>query len=407
MAVSSTTFPYDTVVYVTDTLGDETWQGSGVLIAPNEVLTAAHLVYSSSYGLASNIEVTPGYDAGVAPFGTATATSVNFMQIVDPNDTITEQQSQNDYALIRLSTSFSSIGNMVLDPNFTGGSVNVSGYPGQDGGVLDNSQQMVTLNPAYTLLDGTSIGPGSSGGPVWVVGSNGQPEVVGLVSSGEGGVGGPGFFNQITTATVDKIDAWITQDEATIATLLTVEDITTGQPVTPTAQTYAGPVSGIQQQFIDITPDNLNITATTPNWFIASGGGNDAIAVSSGTNVLDGGAGSNFLNGGIGDDTFFVDDRGAATAIWSTVNNFHSGDAATIWGITPSDFDLSWVDGQGATGYTGLTLHATAAGVPTASLTLAGFTRAALADGELTISFGTTAATNGLPGSTYMYVHAN
>src|SRR5208282_3276931 len=131
MAVSSTTFPYDTVVYVTDTLGDETWQGSGVLIAPNEVLTAAHLVYSSSYGLASNIEVTPGYDAGDAPFGTATATSVNFMQIVDPNDTITEQQSQNDYALIRLSTSFSSIGNMVLDPNFTGGSVNVSGYPGQ------------------------------------------------------------------------------------------------------------------------------------------------------------------------------------------------------------------------------------------------------------------------------------
>jgi Ca2+-binding RTX toxin-like protein len=228
-----------------------------------------------------------------------------------------------------------------------------------------------------------------------------------LVSSGEGGVGGPGFFNQITTATVDKIDAWITQDEATIATLLTVEDITTGQPVTPTAQTYAGPVSGIQQQFIDITPDNLNITATTPNWFIASGGGNDAIAVSSGTNVLDGGAGSNFLNGGIGDDTFFVDDRGAAAAIWSTVNNFHSGDAATIWGITPSDFDLSWVDGQGATGYTGLTLHATAAGVPTASLTLAGFTGAALADGELTVSFGTTAATNGLPGSTYMYVHAN
>jgi Ca2+-binding RTX toxin-like protein len=154
-------------------------------------------------------------------------------------------------------------------------------------------------------------------------------------------------------------------------------------------------------------PDNLNITATTPNWFIATGGGNDAIAVSSGINVLDGGTGSNFLTGGIGDDTFFVDDRGAAAPIWSTVNNFHPGDAATIWGVAPSDFDLSWVNGQGATGYTGLTLHATAAGVPTASLTLAGFTRAALYDGEITVSFGTTAATNGLSGSTYMYVHAN
>ena|ERR1700733_14043705 len=89
------------------------------------------------------------------------------------------------------------------------------------------------------------------------------------------------------------------------------------------------------------------------------------------------------------------------------VNNFHSGDAATIWGVTPSDFDLSWVDGQGATGYTGLTLHATAAGVPTASLTLAGLTSADLTNGELTVSFGSTAASGGVPGSTYMYIHDN
>jgi V8-like Glu-specific endopeptidase len=407
MAVSSTTFPYDTVVYITDTLGDESWQGSGVLIAPNEVLTAAHLVYSSTYGPAANIEVTPGFHAGTAPFGTATATAVNFMPIIDPNDIITEQQSQNDYALIQLSTSFSSLGDMVPDSNFAGGTVNVSGYPGQDRGVLDNSQQMVTLNSDYTLLDGSSIGAGSSGGPVWVVGSNGQPEVVGLVSSADGGVGSAGFFSLITTATVNHIEAWIAQDQAAMAAPLRVEDITTGQSITAAAQTYVGPVSGLQQQFIDITPDNLDITATTPNWFIASGAGNDAIAVSSGTNVLDGGTGSNFLTGGIGDDTFFVDDRGAVAETWSTVNDFHPGDAATIWGITPSDFDLSWVDGQGAAGYTGLTLHATAAGVPTASLTLAGFTGAALADGALTVSFGDTTASNGLPGSTYMYIRAN
>jgi V8-like Glu-specific endopeptidase len=407
MAVSSTTFPYDTVVYITDTLGGQGWQGSGVLIAPNEVLTAAHVVYSSTYGPASNIEVTPGYDAGTAPFGTATATAINFMPIINPNDLITEQQSQNDYALIQLSTSFSSLGDMVPDPNFAGGAANVSGYPGQDGGVLDNSQQMVTPDPYYTLLDGSSIGSGSSGGPVWVVGSNGQPEVVGLVSTADGGVGSAGFFNRITTTTVNQIEAWIAQDQAAMATPLRVEDITTGEPITPAAQVYTGPVSGLQHQFIDITPDNLDITATTPNWFIASGGGNDALAVSSGTNVLDGGTGSNFLTGGVGDDTFFVDDRGAAAQTWSTVDNFHSGDAATIWGITPSDFDLSWVNGQGAAGYTGLTLHATAAGVPTASLTLAGFSRAALGDGALTVSFGSTAATNGLPGSTYMYIRAN
>jgi hypothetical protein len=80
---------------------------------------------------------------------------------------------------------------------------------------------------------------------------------------------------------------------------------------------------------------------------------------------------------------------------------------ASIWGVSPNDFALSWVDGQGAAGYTGLTLHATAAGVPTASLTLTGFTSADLTDGKLTVSYGTTPASGGVPGSTYMYVHAN
>jgi hypothetical protein len=51
------------------------------------------------------------------------------------------------------------------------------------------------------------------------------------------------------------------------------------------------------------------------------------------------------------DDTFFVHDRGLTSNFWSTVDKFHSGDAARIWGATPSDFDLSWVDRQGETGY--------------------------------------------------------
>jgi hypothetical protein len=187
---------------------------------------------------------------------------------------------------------------------------------------------------------------------------------------------------------------------------LAVLDTTTNQPLSVTAQPYTGPVAGVSSDFITTTSDSLNVAASTPGWFIHTGSGNDAISVSSGTNVLDGSTGSNFLTGGIGDDTFFVDDRAATADIWSTVNNFHSGDAATIWGVTPSDFDLSWVDGQGATGYTGLTLHATAAGVPTASLTLAGFTSADLTDGKLTVSYGTTAASGSVSGSTYMYVHA-
>ncbi len=182
---------------------------------------------------------------------------------------------------------------------------------------------------------------------------------------------------------------------------LNVADTTTGLPVSALAQAYAGPVSGLQQQYINITSDSLNITATTPNWFIHSGSGNDAIAATGGTNVLDGGVGSNFLTGGTGSDTFFVDDRSAKADVWSTVNHFIAGDAATVWGITPSDAGLAWVNGQGAAGYTGLTLHASASGQPTASLTLVGFAGNALSDGRLSVSYGTSG------GSSYMYIHDN
>ena len=190
---------------------------------------------------------------------------------------------------------------------------------------------------------------------------------------------------------------------------LSVTDTTTGLTLPAALTAYSGPVAGLQWEFISVTTDNLNITATSPNSFIHTGSGTDAIDVShvNGNNVLDGGTGSNFLVGGTGSDTFFVDDRGPSADIWSTVANFHSGDAATIWGVTPTDFSLNWVNGQGATGYTGLTLHATGAGVPTASLTLSGFSTADLTDGKLTVSFGTTAASGGVAGSTYMYVHAN
>lgn len=187
---------------------------------------------------------------------------------------------------------------------------------------------------------------------------------------------------------------------------LNVFDTTTGQPGSAAMQDYAGPVAGILRQIIAVTSDSLNITATTPSWFIHSGSGNDAIAVSSGTNVLDGGTGSNFLTGGSGSDTFFVDARAAASAIWSTVVGFHSGDNLTVWGVTKTDFAISWLDGQGAAGFTGLTAGFTALGKANVNLTLTGFTLASITSGQLSVSFGATADSQGIPGSTFMNIRA-
>ena len=162
-------------------------------------------------------------------------------------------------------------------------------------------------------------------------------------------------------------------------------------------------MAGLQEQYIDIAADNLNVSVSTPNWFIHSGSGTDAIAVNSGTNVLDGGTGSNFLTGGSGTDTFFVDDRGPTSDIWSTVVGFHAGDSATIWGVTPQDFGLAFADGD-RSGW----LHrpdAACHGIrrPTASLTLAGFTQADMTSGRLSVTFGTDPAS----GSAFMFIHGN
>jgi large repetitive protein len=180
-------------------------------------------------------------------------------------------------------------------------------------------------------------------------------------------------------------------------------DTTTNQPVGVVGQAYTGPVADLQSEYINITPNNLNVSTATPNWFIHSGSGDDAIAVNSGTNVLDGGIGSNFLTGGSGTDTFFVDNRNATADTWSTVVNFQVGDAVTIWGVTPSDFSFDFQDNQGATGFTGLTLHATAPGMPITSVTFAGFTTADLSNGRISKSSGTETVS----GSTYTYFHAN
>jgi hypothetical protein len=169
-----------------------------------------------------------------------------------------------------------------------------------------------------------------------------------------------------------------------------ISDQTTGGIWQTAGTSYSGPVAGLTSDIIIATRDNINVTVETPNVFIHTGSGEDAINASNvtGNNILDGSTGSNFLLGGSGDDTFFVDDRASSADLWSTVINFHAGDAATVFGVTPADFNLAWSNNQGTAGFTGLTLHAVAAGKSEASLTLTGYTTADLTNGKLAVSFG-------------------
>lgn len=85
MSYDTEEFPYDTVVKITDTIGGVGYQGSGVLVSPDEVLTATHVVYIAGAGSANNIVVTPGTAGyGNAPFGSADGDYIHYYDINDP-----------------------------------------------------------------------------------------------------------------------------------------------------------------------------------------------------------------------------------------------------------------------------------------------------------------------------------
>jgi hypothetical protein len=223
------------------------------------------------------------------------------------------------------------------------------------------------------------------------------------------GPGGPGSPGTVSATDLRVMDILGWTPAAAQQANFTIADLTTSATVTLPGDPYAGPVSGLEHQYVNITPDNLNIASLTPNAFIHSGFGTDGINVSqaNGNNILDGSAGSNFLIGGTGTDTFYMDDREPTSPVFSTIVNFHAGDNATVWGVNASDFKLVTLENQGAAGALGLDFVFTKPGHLDTSFVLAGYTGADLTNGRLTASYGTTPNLSGLPGSAYLAIHAN
>ena len=388
-------YPYSAIAFITVDIGGVGYEGSGLLLSPDEVLTAAHVVYTSGIGTAVNIQVSPGYNNGSAPFGTISGNVTHYNAISDAGDSISLASSQSDFAVIHLTTPVSrNVGAFSLGADFMSGAVTVSGYPGYSGNQFDVTENVSTVQ-GYNLLTGTALGPGSSGGPVWTAGGT----VVGTVSSGSTTTSA-GYFTKITSADRALIQSWVAQDEAAAATppVLGYSDASTGaQGGTSLTASGSGGPSYLQYQYIWSGSDSVALATSAPNVFIRGGPGEDSIQVTSGENVLDGGTGSNYLTGGTGTDTFFTDARGSSV-VWNTLNNFHVADAATLWGFMPGVSSYHWdTSVSGSPGATGATLRAnivggngrTGDGID-ASITFAGLSIAQAQ--KLQVSTGTQAA---------------
>ena len=113
---------------------------------------------------------------------------------------------------------------------------------------------------------------------------------------------------------------------------------------------------GLDHEYIQLTPNNLNLVALSDNSFLCTGSGMDALGAKGGYNVMDGGMGSNFMLAGSGRDTFFTHVNGGADT-WSTVVGFRPGaDDLTLWDFAPNG-RVAWVADGGAAGYQGATFN--------------------------------------------------
>ena len=185
-----------------------------------------------------------------------------------------------------------------------------------------------------------------------------------------------------------------------------VVDETTDTVSPATGSAYAGGPSGPQLEYANITPDNLLISATAPSSFIRTGSGSDTIDVSkaNGNNVLDPGTGTNTLIGGTGDDAFYVNDVNPAASINTLVENFHSGDYATVFGVFPSGFSVQAQTVVGPDNVDELQYTFSTADQPTATLTLAGHSFSDITSGRITATYGTSNGT--ATGTPILNIHA-
>ncbi|MBA2673509.1 hypothetical protein [Ramlibacter sp.] len=187
-----TLLPYSAICYVTVTFPDGvSIRGSGVMVGPNDVLTAMHMVYWADHGgFATSIRVAPGADTNptATPYGTvANWTSINARVPnwdVDGDSLLSADEAQYDMALIGLGTPVGdSSGWLQVMPSALDFYGQVAGYPALGTGLMaqevyaDASSRWGVYEVDYGL------GPGASGGPLLYT-ANGQTYVAGVLSSG-------------------------------------------------------------------------------------------------------------------------------------------------------------------------------------------------------------------------------
>lgn len=284
-------YPYSATVNLVVTFPNGTsYTGSGVMIGPNDVLTASHLLYHQNEGgYASSIVVTPGRNgASSAPYGTA------FMKSIQVDQGWVDFGSfARDFGFITLdrdigySTGWHSIASLNTP---VGALVYSTGYPGDKGsysmyvaaGTIDGADQTT-----YYFYDDLDVVQGQSGSPVFYT-TGTDTAVIGIISYDFTGF--PAYNG------VARIDP-------------TFREIINGFAIS-NDQTN-GPdfiLGGRIGELWDGLAGADTIMGFDGNDTVFGGFGDDDLNGNTGNDLVSGDQGADFVRGGQGNDVVFGDD---------------------------------------------------------------------------------------------------
>lgn len=213
-----TNFPNDAVCFIlVDIPGEGEFQGSGAIIGPHTILTAAHLVYDADTDVtADQVSIYPGFEPNGTAYNPAGALpgyqSIHTVKVPDYDEELSAEATQRDFAVINTSADLTAYGSFALDPAFVSGDAVVNGYPASGGGYQGGIEGVVSRDGSLSDIgtSGLALAPGYSGGPLWHdVERNGNtvPAVIGTVSTNDDAM-------KLTRPKVGLIRHWIAADQS-------------------------------------------------------------------------------------------------------------------------------------------------------------------------------------------------
>jgi Ca2+-binding RTX toxin-like protein len=334
MSAATASASSESVCYIVATFADGTTeQGSGAIVGAHSVLTASHLLWNATTGQAAvSVAVCAGYNSG----GQAISGPYieHFNQINDAGGLLSKSSSQSDFAIIDFAQDLSGYGAFGLAAGFSGGTVNVTGYPASASGAQVSQTGVIQADAHYATLDYVSVAstPGNSGAPVWIdagAASDPQPTVVGVVST-------TGWASQLTASDLATINAWEKADSylwgasgSTQQSSQVIASTADGGASSATAAVDAGPAES----------SGVTVSGSDPVTYVGTSGADSIVGADGQHNVVHGGDGAdsivggsgfNQVNGNAGDDT--------------VVGHSHSGD----WLVGGQGQDL--IDASASTG---------------------------------------------------------